>query len=156
MNSAELPSPLHFLSDTSQWDDVRRIYRRVCVLRATGKADEATQLEADDLARALAVARIASTNNEDEIGIMVSEAERVSNAVVLAELLAPMLAEYLRVHAPQEAAAKSVVASAAVEKAKVVPALAPRPIPDKPPSIADFIDGMLSQEAPLRSSPAGS
>jgi hypothetical protein len=137
LNSAELPEPIHFSSGTSQWDDVRRIYRRVCVLRITGKNDEATHLENTDLARALSEARIASSSHDDEASVLSEEAERVSNASVLAELLAPLLAEHLRGDAqPHLTPAPSII-----EKSST----AARPPPEKAPSIADLLDGMLSQ-----------
>jgi hypothetical protein len=150
LNSAELPSPLHLSSETSQWDDVRRIYRRVCVLRATGKHDEAATVEHEDLARALSAARIATHNSEQEAAVLAEEAERVSNATVLAELLAPMLAEHLRVDTAPAPAPAVVTAPIAPEK----PSKASRPPAEKNvPSIADLIDGMLSQEPPFPASP---
>src|SRR5690606_37509431 len=91
LNSAELPEPLHLFSEASPWDDVRRIYRRICVLRANGKADEAAHLENQDLARALAEARIATNNSEEEAVVLAQEAEPVANDAVLAELIAPMV-----------------------------------------------------------------
>ena len=151
MNSAELPSPLHLSSETSQWDEVRRIYRRVCVLRATGKTDEAVALENDDLARALASARFATNNSEQEAAVLTEEAERVSAATVLAELLAPMLAEHLRTAEPAPAIAPIVAATPVMPEKPSKPI---RPPAEKiVPSIADLIDGMLSQEPPSPASP---
>ena len=134
----------------SQWDEVRRIYRRVCVLRASGKIDEATQLENIELARALAVARLTPHTADEESALLAEEAERVANASVLAELLAPMLAEHLRVDTAPAPAPVVVAASIAPEK----PSKASRPPAEKNvPSIADLIDGMLSQEPPFPASP---
>ena len=129
---------------------MRRIYRRVCVLRATGKTDEAVALENDDLARALASARFATNNSEQEAAVLTEEAERVSAATVLAELLAPMLAEHLRSTNLASAVALATVAT------PVLPEKSSKPNPPLPdnnvPSIADLIDGMLSQQAPFPAS----
>lgn len=149
MNSAELPSPLHLSSEPSPWDDVRRIYRRVCVLRATGKNDDAAALENEELARALTNARIATNNTDDEVTILAEEAERVSNATVLAELLAPMLAEHLRADALPAQVPQAALATVTPEAKPP----ASRPAPENAPSIADLIDGMLSQRAPLAPKP---
>jgi hypothetical protein len=123
----------------SQWDEVRRIYRRVCVLRAGGKIDEAAQLENIELASALAVARLTPHSPDEESALLAEEAERVANASVLAELLAPMLAEHLRVNPPP------VQATPPAPEPKPRNTAA-RPPPAKAPSIADLLDGMLSQE----------
>lgn len=129
---------------------MRRVYRRVCVLRATGKVDEAAALENEDLARALAAARIATNNSEQEAAVLADEAERIANATVLAELLAPMLAEHLRPETAPAAAPSVAMAPAVPDQ----PSKATRPPPEKNvPSIADLIDGMLSQEAPFPASP---
>ncbi|HTO03710.1 MAG TPA: hypothetical protein VL069_08410 [Opitutus sp.] len=142
MNSAELPKPLYLLSETSPWDDVRRIYRRICVLRATGKTEEAALLENDDLSRALAEARIATNNSEEETAVLAQEAERVANAAVLAELLAPMVAEHVRADSPRVAAPQNTSVTAPGDP---IPKPA-RPRLDSVPTIADMLDGMLAQE----------
>jgi hypothetical protein len=148
LNSAELPLPLHqFSSEKSQWDDVRRIYRRVCVLRATGKNDDAAALENEELAQALSAARIATNNSEEEAAVLAQEAERVSNATVLAELLAPILAEHLRADVP-------LVSAPQIAAVPVLPEKTPKPTRSPAasvPNIADLIDGMLSQRAPASS-----
>ena len=143
LNSAELPEPLHLSSEPSPWDDVRRIYRRVCVLRASGKVDDAAHLENQDLARALAEARIATNNHEEEAAVLAQEAERVANATVLAELLAPMVAEQVRAASPRIPAPPSntPVAAPAEQTSK-----AARPRRESVPTIADMLDGMLSQD----------
>lgn len=141
LNSAELPEPLHLFSETSPWDDVRRIYRRICVLRANRKTDDAAQLENRDLARALAEARIATNNSEEEAIVLAQEAERVANAAVLAELIAPMVAEQVRVESQRIAPQNIPAAAPAGPTTK-----AARPRPESVPTIADMLDGMLSQE----------
>jgi hypothetical protein len=123
------------------------------VLRATGKTDDAASLENEELARALSIARIATNNSEQEAAVLAEEAERVSSATVLAELLAPMLAEHLRPLAPPVAASQVVNAPATASAMPAKPTKAAPPPTENVPSIADFIDGMLSQRPPHPSSP---
>lgn len=131
------------------------------MLRATGREQEAAVVENRDLARALTVARAAAESESEEATVLAVEAERLLNASLLAEMLAPMLAE--RLHSSMSAAAPARAASVVAKTQDVVtPAAAlparsevePRRKEDGVPSIADLIDGMLSQEAPLPS-PAG-
>ena len=144
MNSAALTLPLHSFPEPSHWDDVRRIYRRICVLRATGKIDDAAELEHGEFAHAVSVARIAAVAGEDEAAILSAEAERVANAGILAELLAPLLAEHLRTDPRLTASRAPISATVPIEKPKPVPAV--RPSAPVIPSITDLIDGMLAQE----------
>ena len=139
---------------------MRRIYRRICLLRATGKSDEASALEQNEFADALAAARTAPEATQKEIRILAEESERIASANVLAELLAPLLANKLQsaVIAPADAAT-----AVSIRKPDAVLAAPPRRArvssPESPesaagvPGIADMIDGMLSQEreyAPAR------
>jgi hypothetical protein len=149
LNSAELPAPLQYSSDPSRWDDVRRIYRRVCVLRAKGARDDAAELENTELARVLAAARLSELSPDEEALIFRQEADRVANASVLAELLAPLLAEELGAHARLAPAASASSPTPVTPK----PANVPRPASAKPPSITDLLDGMLSQETTFNPSP---
>lgn len=151
MNSVELPASIHFSPETTQWDDVRRTYRRVCVLRATGKKEEAERLENGEFAHALSVAREAADNGDTEATVLAEEAERVSSACVLAELLAPLLAEKLRADAHSFAVAPQVPVTQSVPEKS--PGTA-RPPAENVPSIADLIDGMLSQQMSFPASPA--
>ena len=108
-------------------------------------------MENEDLAQALAAARIATNNSEQEAAVLTEEAERVSAALVLAELLAPMLAEHLRSTNLVPAVAPVAVAAPVLEEKLPKPS---PPVPEKHvPSIADLIDGMLSQQAPFPASP---
>lgn len=145
MNSAELSTLFPTSSETPQWAEVRRIYRRICVLRATGKSDEAAVLEETELASALAHARVTADSDDSEAKLLADEGERVSNASAFAELLAPLLAERLRADlrfaTPVTASPHSNANSAAAPAAQ--PA---RPLGSEVPGIADLIDGMLSQE----------
>lgn len=151
------------LADT-HWDDVRRIYRRMCLLRAAGRDRDAERIENSDLARALARARTQSAGTEiDEAAVLAQEAERVTNAAVLAELLAPLLAEHLQHPVAQTAPLSTVVATppsaTSPATAPVSPpntpaysppagSAAPRPPVLNAPSVADLLDGMLAQNPP--------
>jgi len=123
---------------------VRRIYRRACVLRATGKSEEATTLESVELPRALATVRSDPLSSLQEEAVLAEEVERVSSALILAELVAPVLVEQLRTALPVVTGAYAPSPTNKVEpKAAAAP---PQAAADEMPSIADMIDGMLSQE----------
>lgn len=126
------------------WDDVRRIYRRICLLRAKGEDEEAARLEHTELAGALSTARLTASGSDlDEPALLAEEAARVANATVLAELLAPLLAEQLRANpAVAPVATTSNHAAPALNRAAAAPA---KPAVQAAPSITDLIDGMLSQ-----------
>lgn len=152
LNSAELPNSLSSNSELPLWSEVRRIYRRICVLRATGKNDEASELERNDFFPAITAARQAPEAAQMEMRILAEENERVASASVLAELLAPLLATKL-----QATGAGPLAAAAAVRKPESPLAAPPRRArvasPENSetaaagvPGIADMIDGMLSQE----------
>lgn len=151
MNSAALPAIDHLHDEP--WDDVRRIYRRICLLRATGHHAEALDLEIDPLAKALASARATANNEQREAAVLAEEAERVANASLLAELMAPLLAEKLAARAPASPPTPQSTArapSSFSRPAASPPGAGSAPAPTKspsgsPPSITDLIDGMLSQ-----------
>ena len=122
---------------------MRRIYRRVCELRATGRTDEAAVLENTDLSAAVAEARISGDPAVNESALLAGEDERVADARLLAELIAPLLATRLNLAA----------APAAVVQASTISSAPPAPrAPSSSPQIADMIDDMLAQAAaPARS-----
>jgi hypothetical protein len=142
LNSAQLPSSSSPIV-SSDWDAVRRLYRRICVLRATGRDADASVLEREDLSRALSAARAATDSPVNETTLLAAESDRVADAGVLADVLAPLLAERLRADAPTPIAAVS-----AEPASTAVSTLTPltRPPRASVPGIADLIDGMLSQE----------
>jgi hypothetical protein len=117
------------------------------MLRERGQNEEAERLRAGELMTMLAAVRAPGDSDAattDRLNaLFATEAERVANAAVLAEILVPMLAEQLRPFATAGATASETPAPAAV--APVVP----RPAQPRPASIADFIDDMLAQERPL-------
>jgi len=146
LNSAELPISESFTKPT--WDEVRRIYRRIGVLRATGRNEEAADLEHGELPRVLTAARIqSSAPDQEEAAVFAEEAERLANATVTAEILASLLAERLRLPAVEPRAENPrPAATAATPRANEFPPAPPRPVPATSPTITDLLDGMLSQE----------
>lgn len=114
------------------------MYRRVCLLRCSGRTAEAARLESGELAHTLR--RIAAPAGESTAfatyrdGLFELETERVRHAQAVAELLAPLLLERLgRTPAPERAA-------------RTAPAT---PSARGPVDIADMIDTMLSQQSEL-------
>lgn len=114
------------------------IYRRVCLLRCSGRSAEAAKLESGDLA--LALRQIAAPTGETAAfvtyrdGIFELETERVRHAQAVAELLAPLLLERLG-RAPDTARSHR-----------------PSPAPSVvrgPVDIAAMIDTMLAQQPEL-------
>lgn len=119
----------------------------MCLLRQRGQTQEATQLETEQLKPALEAARRhCATPDDFETHwhhLRQTEEERVNSAAVLADLLAPLLADRLAVQVPAGGAA--------------TPARTASPKPSRPTSapaeIADLIDSMLDQQrssAPAR------
>lgn len=137
--------------------DVQVLYRRVCVLRVSGKTEEADELLAGKVASAISIARESGEISEQKLeAIFATEEERVDTAHALAEILLPLLtaaqgtASVARPFpssrfvdaAPQTEGARSVDApvgtsSGADNAGNSGPML---------PGIADFIDEMLTQE----------
>jgi len=120
------------------WTEVRRIYRRICLLRSEGRRGEAQRIEETELAAASAEARGGSAPGPDADArldaIMAGERERVDSALALAEILAPMLSDRLVAPAP----------AAGAETARPQrPVSAPS---GEARGIADYIDEMLAQE----------
>ena len=146
LNSVALPDTDRPLEESLH--ELRRIYRRMCLLRATGRHAEALDLEIDEFNRARSAARAAGASEHQEAEALAQEVERVANATILAELLAPLLAEKLQSRtAPASAtAAPASVASAGTPTPRPSPATpAARPPVSNAPSVTDLIDGMLSQ-----------
>jgi hypothetical protein len=137
-----------FSAVASPWAEVATIYRRICVLRLRGQTVDSAHLESIALTAALAAAELAhATPAEFEQrmrALFQAEEDRVHSAAILAELLAPLLAERLG----------SAVAPArpASVPAPRPPAMNPAPTASEPAAIADLIEGMLDQQrtAPRR------
>ena len=114
------------------WIEVAQLYRKVCILRAEGRGPEAYLLENGAFAEASARLVPGEPGADARLRrVMAEEESRVTDAVVLSGILAPMLAGRLG-----------------------APAAAPTPAPKRAPApagpgqrgIADFIDEMLAQE----------
>jgi hypothetical protein len=161
LNSAALPTtespPEELLNN------VRRIYRRICLLRATGRHSEALDLEIDEFSRVLAATHDAGVAEHRTSAVMSEESARVTQAATLAEVLAPLLAEKLReTSAPATAASTTPSPAAAplphAATARPAPAASPnRPTPAPvaaAPSVTDLLDGMFALESPHRAHPA--
>lgn len=151
------PSASNFPAPSAAWSDVARACRRICVLRERGQAEEAERLRTGELAELVAsLHRPGETEAsvaERVASIFAVEEERVANAAVLAELLAPLLNSQARPEPVVQAAPAPL--PVAVERFAA-------PAPPSPPapragggSIADFIDEMIAQEnGPGRKAPA--
>lgn len=118
-----------------------RLIRRVCLLREQGDAVAAARLQGGELASAITAFRLetgpASLSEDQLCAMFVSEAEHVTEAVVLAELLAPQLARLLPSSGPARPALFDPVPSA------VPPG---RAVPGEIPAISDLLDAMLAAE----------
>jgi hypothetical protein len=153
LNSVELHASDTRLDELLR--DVRRIYRRMGVLRATERHAEALDLEVDEFSRALSLAHDAGATERQTSEVLAEEATRIANATALAEILAPLLAEKLRsapvsaplisapaVPAPQPSAAPSARAHTHIKAAP-----SPRPAPAGSPTVADLLEGVFAPPA---------
>ncbi|HSI08303.1 MAG: hypothetical protein ACAH89_14440 [Rariglobus sp.] len=134
-------SPNALLFSEEPWTRLAPLCRRICLLRAQGRSDEADALHASDFVPALAALRNDSgrldTFDDERVRLLQAmEQERVTNALVLAELLQSMNVNtsVIRPTAPATPAHLSLDAPA------------PRTRPAVAPGIADLLDDMLFQE----------
>lgn len=118
------------------------------MLREQGEPAEADCVQAGPLEALLSALRTtpetAAAFDQRVAVIFAVERDRVANAVVLAQLLAPLLAERLPL------AAHSAAPEAPVTRSVTHVA---RPLPVSPAGIADFIDEMIAQETAEDDSP---
>jgi hypothetical protein len=122
---------------------VARLYRRICILRATGQEDEADRLESGDLATAVAALQTASpsdASHENLATLFTAEEDRVANAAALAELIAPLLQNQL-----QPGSATSTTPRSSARTAKPSGVRSPS-ASTSPHDIATFIDEMIALE----------
>lgn len=118
------------------------------MLRERGQTVEAGRLETQELP-GLLEALHSDTETAESVAARVAdifarESERVADAAVLAELLAPLLRQTAFVDTPLARAVEAATPS--VPDATVETVAAPaRP---RPGNIADFIDEMIAQERP--------
>jgi hypothetical protein len=131
------------------------------VLRERGQHEEAEDLRSRELPGLLASIRSPSDTNasvEAQLeAILTREEDRVANAMVLAELLAPLLTQAsARVPELTPILIPTPEPSAPEPRPPQFVAPPPSPAPARPAgSIADFIDEMIAQEtAPAEAAPA--
>jgi hypothetical protein len=114
------------------------------VLRERGLNEEAERMRASEVIP-MVVALRTDTDSDAAVterlnSLFATEAERVANAAVLAELLLPTLSERLRPPTAPVLRSEPIITAT-----PVMPA--PKPAV-RPASIADFIDDMIAQERP--------
>lgn len=130
----------------ASWSAVTRVCRRICLLRSTGE-DAAARVQSAELARLLSSVPPAADVASRVDAIFATEEKRLADAQVLAEVLAPLIAEQLRARPPALSAPSRRASPAPVDLAEKTAARPPR---SAAPNIADFIDDMLAQERPAR------
>ncbi len=116
-------------------DNIARLCRQICLCRARGQTAEASRLEA-----ALRDQTATETDEPTLQQIFSVEQRRVIDALILAELLGPMLVERLTLAAGSERIALTPVAGSPARPAAR----------GTPPDIADLIEGMIEQERSAR------
>ena len=133
--------------------ELARLCRQICLLRENAAPAPESSLD-HDLAEALATVRSLhgadSVHEEDLLDLFRAEQLRVTDAALLAELLAPKLAAYFRAHGlSANPFPESVARAAAAAPRPPLSASASPPLPAAPagpPGIADLLDGMLEQD----------
>src|SRR5208283_2265353 len=82
------------------WIKVGRVHRRMCFLRSEGREEEARFVEDRELAAAVVEARRVSGSDDEADALLkalfAEGEERVADAVALAEVLLPMLAQEMQ------------------------------------------------------------
>jgi hypothetical protein len=112
-------------------ESIARLCRQICLCRTRGQVAEASRLE-------IALHdQVSAGFSEDALQeIFISEQKRVIDALMLAEVLGPLLTEQLSAATADPARVRAPAARSSQ-----------RPVtPDKPLGIADLIEGMLRQE----------
>ena len=144
------PSP----ADLNPLAGISRCIRRICLLREQGDTAEAALLEQSDLANAVRDIRLARGPDalpESELRSMfVTEEKRVTDAIILSELLIPELVKSFSSAAsnpPMPRPANSGPAPA--YSSDSVPPFA-QSASVGGPAIADFLDSMLASERSSR------
>lgn len=150
-----IPSAIN--SSAAPWAHVAQLYRRICLLRACGRAAEAEKIQSIEFAAARSAAEQETPVEDPSIlesliqTLLDAEEARVTEAVLLAEMLAPLIADLIRPSlANQPLAVKQPANTHSPSQAAARRPESPRPPPATAPSIADLIDGMLGQERPGR------
>jgi hypothetical protein len=112
-------------------ENIARLCRQICLCRTRGQAAEASRFEL------MLRNHISAGFSKDALQeIFSAEQHRVLDALMLAEVLGPLLTEQLATLTSE--ATRAPAASSRNSQPRVTPA--------RPPAIADLIDGMLEQE----------
>jgi len=134
----------------SPWGEVARIFRRVTLLRSSGRSPEAEFIVEKELPAALDAARMSEPSQEAAdrriAAVYMLEEERMAQAAATAELLAPMLVDRLRGQWPLAATGLSLQSDRSISDRTEGHT---RPL-STPLSTADLIDGMLALESAER------
>jgi hypothetical protein len=116
-------------------ESIARLCRKICLCRTRGQVAEASRLEI------VLHNQVSADFNEDALqDIFLAEQKRVIEALMLAEILGPLLTEHLSIAAPGTARAHAPAARGSQRPATS----------DQPLGIADLIEGMLAQERTTR------
>lgn len=138
LNSSQRPD------DTARLAGLARLVRQICLLREQGDAAEAGRLQQNDLAAAVGEIRrtqgAEAVRDEELAALFTREAQRVSEAMLTAELLIRRLTEIWP--------ATPAAGPARPEPAAVSARPPERAIPAGPPLISDLLDAMLAAERP--------
>jgi hypothetical protein len=136
--------------------ELARLCRQICLTREKSASESALNSLDHDLAEALATVRAAhgpdSIHENDLLDLFRAEQLRVTDAALLAELLAPKLAAFLRTTGLSaspfaESIARPAPPASAAPARPPLSASSPLPAaPAGPPGIADLLDGMLEQD----------
>lgn len=151
MQSAAPPPVSLFSTTPSPLREVQVLYRRICVLRVSGKNAEAEKLNTEKLTIAIAAARESDAVTQQQLdAVFAVEEDRVDSAHALAEILLPLLtADGARSRAEviaQRSGAASLAPLSPSSSSELLPASGAGAGPGPLPGIADFIDAMLTQE----------
>jgi hypothetical protein len=116
-------------------ESIARLCRQICLCRTRGQIAQANRLEA------VLHNQVSADFSEEALQeIFLTEQKRVIDALMLAEVLGPLLTEHLAVAAPDPARAHAPAARSSQRPATS----------DQPLGIADLIEGMLAQERTTR------
>jgi len=119
-----------------------RLVRQICLLREQGDPAGAARLQEKDLATAVADMRqahgAAALPDDALAALFAREAQRVSEALLTAELMVARLAE---LWSPLPAVVRTASGPAGSASARSLPAA-----PAGPPAITDLLDAMLAAE----------
>lgn len=122
-------------------DEVRQIYRRLCLLRLGGARGPDHQLAEQELAQMLARLPTDAVSDHGLREIYAAEDERIADAYVLARLLVPLLAGQMALPT-----STPIASGRGRPLAEIVPLVRQLNRPASSPSVADFIDEMIAAE----------